>query len=180
MKKDLTHQITFAGILLAIIIVMQIIKNVNAFISGPVINACMVLAALCIGVWWGVGFAIGVPLLSLLIASASPMTSIAYATYGVATVIVIVGNLIFILSAYFTRKLKIYYFIPALIIGAVLKWLFMWGGGSLILHKLFIDSLGKLINAVNKIFSTLQLFSGLISVPLIVLLYEIEKKYLER
>ena len=44
----------------------------------------------------------------------------------------------------------------------------MWGASELILKKVFEESLGDLMAIVNKVFSTLQLTSGLISVPVIV------------
>jgi len=166
--KNLTLKITTAGILYGIIIVMQLVKNISPFISGPVINACMMLAMIEIGLWWGVGFAIVVPITSILFAFASPTTTLATTTYGLSVLIIILGNLIFLLIGKIGSKQKLWLFILLLVVGALLKWLFMWGSSELILKPVFADSLGTTIAVVNKIFSTLQLTSGLISVPIIV------------
>lgn len=177
MKNNIVRKITLSGLLIAIVIVMQIIKNVNPYISGPVINTCLVLATILVGYWWGIGFCIGVPLMSLLIAPASGMSLITHATFGASLVIVIIGNIIFVTAAYLFRNTKFYFFILALIVGATLKWLFMWGSAELILVKLFANAMNaKLTKIVSNVFSTLQLFSGLISVVIIVPLKEIYRK----
>lgn len=176
MKNKLVRKITFAGLMLAIVIVMQLLKNISAYISGPVINTVLVLVTLELGIWWGVGFSIIVPLMSLLISPASPMTQIATLTYGVVTLVIIIGNLLFIGSARIAKNFKFYWLIVALIIGALLKWGFMWACGSLVIKPLFEDRLGKLVAAITNVFSVLQLYSGLLSIVLIVPLYKIVLK----
>lgn len=169
MKNSKTKKVVFAGILYAIILVMQAVKNVSPFISGPVINTAMVIATLYLGVWCGVLFSIITPLTSILIAPASAMTLIVGTTKGFALPIIMVGNLIFVLLAYFLGKKGTKMLIVGLISGALLKWLFMWGSADFILKPIFAQALGeKLIGAVNKVFSVLQLYSGLLSIILIV------------
>lgn len=165
--KITTKKIAEAGILFAIILIMQMIKNVSAFISGPIINAVLVIAALEIGIWWGVAFSVITPLTSILIAPASAMTMITQATYGVNLPVIMIGNIIFVLFAYYGRKKGEKEFIFGLILGAAVKWLFMWGCADLIIKPLFEQNLGKLIVAVNKVFSTLQLYSGLLGAVII-------------
>lgn len=165
-SRSLTFKIATAGILLAIIIVMQLIKNVSPFISGPIINACMMIAIIEVGIWAGVGFAIVVPIISLLFAFASPTTALAFTTYGASIGIIIVGNLIFLLLGKFGSKQNLVLFILFLLLGALFKWFFMWASGEYIIKQYF--ELGDLMGVVTKIFSTLQLWAGLISVPIIV------------
>lgn len=173
MKNKLVRKITFAGLMLAVVIVMQLIKNISAFISGPVINTVLVLVTLVNGFWWGFGFSVAVPIMSLLFAPASPMSQIAALTYGIVPLIIAIANIIFISAARIGKNLKIYWFIALLIAGALLKWLFMWGAAELLIKPLFEESLGKLVNAINTVFSTLQLTSGLISIILIVPIYKL-------
>jgi len=168
MKNIKTFRLTSASIMLAIIIVMQLIKNVSAYISGPVINAVMIIACLELGTLWGIGFSAIVPIMSLFIAPASPMSALAASTHYLTVPIIIFGNIILVLSAKLGSKKGNLIFIISLIIGAILKWLFMWGGGELILIPLFSESLGKLSAVITKVFSTLQLYSGLLSIILIV------------
>lgn len=165
--KTTTKKIAEAGLLFAIILIMQTIKNISAFISGPVINAVLVVGALELGIWWGVAFSVITPLTSILIAPASAMTMITQATYGVNLPVIMIGNIIFVLFAYYGRKKGEKEFILGLILGAIVKWLFMWGCADLIIKPLFAESLGKLIVAVNKVFSTLQLYSGLLGAVIV-------------
>ena len=166
--KSLTLKIATAGILYAIIIVMQLVKNISPFISGPVINACMMIAMIEVGLWCGIAYGIVVPITSLLFAFASPTTALATTTYGLSILIIIIGNLLFLLLGKLGSKQKLWVFILLLVVGALIKWLFMWGSSELIIKPVFADSLGDLMAVVNKIFSTLQLWAGLISVPIIV------------
>lgn len=166
--KKSVQKLTTAAILLAVIIIMQLIKNISAYISGPVINAVMVIAVLMLGNWWGLGFSVIVPIISLLFAPASPMSALAAATHYLTVPIIAFGNIILVFSAKLGSKKGKIVFIISLVIGALLKWLFMWGCGDLILTPLFADSLGKLTAVVSKVFSVLQLYSGLLSIILIV------------
>lgn len=181
MKKDSTRKLALAGILLAIIIIMQLVKNVSAYISGPVINTAMVIAAVELGTWWGIGFSVIVPILSLVFAPASPMTALATATHFMTVPIIIIGNILLVLAAKIgSKKDNVVIFIISLVIGAVLKWLFMWGCGDLVLLHFFGDSLGKLSAIVTKVFSTLQLYSGLLSIVLIVPIEAAMKKIMKQ
>lgn len=176
MKTNKTKKIATAGVLYAIILIMQLVKNVSPFISGPVINTTMAVAAMEIGIWWGIGFGVITPITSILVAPASAMTMITQATYGANLPIIIIGNCIFVLAVYYGYKNGNKAFIIGIIVGAILKWLFMWGAADLILKPVFEVSLGKLVVAVNKVFSTLQLFSGLISgVILYPVMYALKK-----
>ena len=177
MNKISTKNIALGGLLFAIIIVMQLLKNISPFISGPVINTVMVIAALHLGMWWGVGFSIIVPITSLLVAPSSAMTVVTGQTYGATIPIIIIGNILLVLFSYLGKKRGNKVFIVGIIIGAVLKWLFMWGCGDLILKPLFSETLGDMVAVINKIFSTLQLYSGLLSVILICPISIILDKY---
>lgn len=166
MKKT-TSKLTLGGVLYAIIIIMQLLKNISPFISGPIINTAMVIAILTLGMRWGIGFSVIVPITSLIFAPASAMTMVTTATNGVTLPVIIVGNIIFVLCAYFGRKYGYKSLFLCLILGAVLKWLFMWGCADLIIKPIFAQKLGEMVAVINKIFSTLQLYSGLLSIILI-------------
>lgn len=168
MKKKMTFKLTTAAILLAIIIIMQLVKNVSAYISGPIINTALVIAILELGTGWGIAFSAIVPVLSLVFAPASPMSMLAATTNYLTVPIIIVGNILFVLAAKLGSKKGKVIFIVSLVVGAVLKWLFMWGCGDLILLPIVTESVSKLAAVVTKVFSTLQLYSGLLSIILIV------------
>ncbi len=178
--KIKTSKIALGGLLYAIIIIMQLLKNISAFISGPVINAALVIAALELGLVCGISYCVLVPLTSLLFAPASPMTALTSLTNGFTLPVIIIGNIIFVLSAYLGKKHGYKFFVPSLLLGSVLKWLFMWGCADLVIKPLFSENLGKMVAVVNKIFSTLQLYSGLLSIiliiPLVKMLDKMSKK----
>ena len=177
MKKNKTKKIATAGLLYAIILLMQLVKNVSPFISGPVINTAMAIAAIEVGLWWGIGFSVLTPLMSILVAPASAMTAITQATYGVNLPIIIIGNIIFAVFVRIGSKKENRILIFYITLGAILKWLFMWGAADLIIKPIFSESLGKLMAAVNKVFSTLQLYSGLLSGIIIYPIITAIKKY---
>jgi len=166
MKKK-TSKLTLSGILFGIVIIIQLIKNISPFISGPMINAVLVVAVINLGLLWGLGFSIIIPITSIVFAPASAMTTVTMQTNGLTLPVIMIGNIIFVLSAYYGKKHGYSTFIIALILGAILKWLFMWGCGDLIIKPLFEAKLGNTVVVINKIFSTLQLYSGLISVVII-------------
>ncbi len=178
--KKLTSKLALAGLLYAIIIIMQLIKNISPFISGPIINTVMVIAVLELGVWFGAGFSIIVPITSILFAPGSAMTVVTGLTNGMTLPVIMIGNIIFVLAALYGKKYGYKVFIVALIAGAVLKWLFMWGCADLVIKPIFGDVLGNQIAVINKIFSTLQLYSGLIAVVLIVPITKAIEKYKNR
>lgn len=161
MEKDTVKKLTRGALLLAIMLLIQLAKNLSAYISGPVVNTVLITAAICIGLWYGIVLSVIAPITSMLIAPASPMTQMTFATNYANLPIIIIGNIILVLFAYFFCKKGNKAFAAGLILGSVAKWLFMWGGAELILKPLFAEKLGKLIAAVSKVFSTLQLYSAL-------------------
>lgn len=178
-KSKLIKNIVTAGILLAIIIVMQLLKNVvPALVSGSIINVAMIVATINIGIWWGVGFSVITPVLSILFAWASPMTALTISTYGLNIPIIALGNVIMIVLAWLgyrfyrneekikKKPIRITLFIVSLALGAILKWLFMWGSSVWIIEPIFKDKLDKpQIQVLNNLFSLTQLIAGSISVP---------------
>jgi hypothetical protein len=72
MSKDRKNRITvrdiaITGILLAICIVFQIFKNMSVFITGPVVNACLIICALSTGL---------IP--AMILSVITPVTSVSY------------------------------------------------------------------------------------------------------
>lgn len=161
-KSTTIRHIAIAGMLLAIVILMVWAKNISGYIAGPAINAAIVIAALEVNLWCGIGFAVVTPVISLFWNQASPTSIMGFSTYGLITIIIMIGNILYLLAAYFFRKKKIYWFVAALVIGVVLKWGFMWGAASLISLAFSVK-----MEMITKVFSVMQLVTGLISVPVV-------------
>lgn len=161
-RNTTIRHIAIAGMLLAIVILMVWAKNISGYIAGPAINAAIVIAALEVNLWCGIGFAVATPIISLFWNQASPTSVMGFNTYGLITIIIIIGNIIYLLAAYFFRKKKIYWFIVALIMGVVLKWGFMWASASLVSL-----GFGLQTKVITQVFAIMQLVTGLISVPVV-------------
>nr|WP_297708619.1 ECF transporter S component [uncultured Butyrivibrio sp.] len=78
MKKDLfgSKQIAYTAVLLAICIVSQIFKNLSVFITGPIINACIVIAVLTSGLVWGIILSVITPVTAYFIAASPVMMAV--------------------------------------------------------------------------------------------------------
>lgn len=177
-NAKLIRKIVTAGAMLAIIIVMQVLKNyVPAEASGSIINAVLAIVTINLGFWWGLGFCVITPVMSIAIAPASPMTTLTIATYGLNIPIIAIGNLIFVLLAKLGHDLYIKYkenkfwlwtiiFIVLISAGAVAKFLFMWGSAVWIIEPIFKIE-GPSLKVLENLFSITQLIAGAISVPII-------------
>ena len=161
-KSEIIKKITLAGVLLGIILLMQGLKNISGYIAGPAINAALVIAALEVNLWCGIAFSLATPALSLLLAPASATTTMAYATFGIITIIIMLGNIIYVLSAYMFRNKKPIYFVISLIFGVVAKWGFMWGFATLTAQFFTIQS-----QVLTKVFAIMQIATGAISIPIV-------------
>lgn len=161
-KSQTIRKIVIAGMLLAIIIIMVWAKNVSGYIAGPAINAAIVIAALEVNLWCGLGFATITPIISLFWNQGSPTSIMGFSTYGLITIIIIIGNILYLLAAYLFRNKRIYWFITALVVGAIIKWGFMWGSASLVALGFSVQG-----DLITKVFSVMQLATGLIGVPVV-------------
>lgn len=92
----LTKQIAITAILLAICIASQFFKNLSVYITGPIINLCMVLAVMTSGLMWGLILAVITPVTAFLIAASPVMTAVP----GIIPLIML-GNASLVLMAYF-------------------------------------------------------------------------------
>ena len=74
--KITTKQITTTAVLLAICIVSQFFKNTSVYITGPIINACLIIAALGAGMACGIILSVITPVTSFLITGSPIMSAI--------------------------------------------------------------------------------------------------------
>lgn len=132
--KITTKQITTTAALLAICIVSQFFKNASVYITGPVVNACLILAVLSAGVTCGIILSVITPVTAFFI-SGSPIMS------AIPAIIpcVMVGNIILVLSVgMISKKIKGNGgLVAGMAAGSVLKALFM----GIVIAWLLIPSL---------------------------------------
>lgn len=76
MKKLAAKQITITAVLLALSIISQLFKNTSVYITGPVINTCIILAVLSAGISCGIILSAITPLSSFIITGSPVMAAI--------------------------------------------------------------------------------------------------------
>lgn len=120
--KVTTKQITTTAVLLAICIVSQFFKNLSVYITGPIINACLILAVLSVGMICGIILAVITPVTAFFI-SGSPIMA------AIPAIIpcVMIGNVILVLGVgLLSKKMKGNAgLVAGMAAGSVLKALFM-------------------------------------------------------
>lgn len=158
--KVTAKQITITGVLLALCIVSQFFKNASVFITGPIINACIVLAGLSVGMGCGVILAVITPVTSFFI-TGSPIMS------AIPAIIpcVMAGNIIIVVMTCLMSK-KISGkpgLVAGLLTGSVLKAAFMGIAIALIIVPAFLpDAMAPKMTAIQMTFSVIQLATALI------------------
>lgn len=158
--KITTKQITVTAVLLAICIVSQFFKNASVYITGPVINACLILAVLSVGVPCGLILAFITPITAFFI-SGSPIMS------AIPAIIpcVMVGNAILVLGVGLIRG-KIQGtggLIAGMAAGSVLKALFMGIVIAMVLiPNLIPEPMEKMMPVFQATFSVTQLITAII------------------
>ena len=120
--KITTKQITTTAVLLAICIVSQFFKNTSVYITGPIINACLIIAALGAGMACGIILSVITPVTSFLI-TGSPIMS------AIPAIIpcVMIGNIILVVAvSLIAKKIKGNAgLIAGMAAGSIVKALFM-------------------------------------------------------
>ena len=94
-----TKEIATTGILLAICIISQFFKNLNIFITGPIINACIVLAVILANVYCGLILSVLTPITAYIIAASPVMSAV-----PLLIPFIMLGNCVLALSVHFLMK----------------------------------------------------------------------------
>ena len=98
-KKSLAWKIAVTAILLALCIVSQFFKSLSVYITGPIVNLCLITAVMTAGMLWGVVLAVITPVTAFIIA-ASPVMS---AVPGIIPLIML-GNVTLVFMVNFLFK----------------------------------------------------------------------------
>ena len=94
-----TTQITIMAILLALSIASQIFKNLSVFITGPIINACIVIAVLSLNIWCGLILSVITPVTAYFIAASPVMMAV-----PAIVPFIMAGNAVLAISVHFLLK----------------------------------------------------------------------------
>ncbi|MBP9996121.1 MAG: ECF transporter S component [Lachnospiraceae bacterium] len=160
MKKVNTKSLTYAAALLAICIISQIFKNMSVYITGPIINACLIICVLTAGLWAAIAISVITPITSFFI-TGSPII----AAIPLIMPCIMIGNILLVVAVYFlkdkpNRKIG---FTISIVIGAILKGLFMGIVIALIIiPALLPEAMLPKINVFQTTFSITQFITALI------------------
>lgn len=113
-----TRKIVLTGLLLAICIAFQVLKSLSVYITGPAVNAILLLATLYVGLPSGIFIAICAPLIAYLV-GATPIINL----LPIMLPIIMVGNALITIPVHFLKERNL----PlGMVIGSVLKALFLF------------------------------------------------------
>jgi len=94
-----TKQIAITAILLAICLISQIFKSLSVFITGPVINACLLLTASLVNLPCAIALSVITPITAYFIAASPVMMAVP----GIIPFIML-GNVVLVVSTHFILK----------------------------------------------------------------------------
>lgn len=174
--KISTKQITITAALLAICIVSQFFKNTSVYITGPIINTCLILATLSCGMICGLILAVITPITAFFI-TGSPIIS----AIPVIMPCIMIGNAILVVAiALLTKKaIDNKNMIIGMCVGTVAKAIFMGVSISLILIPAMLpEKMAPKMSVFQTTFSITQLITAAIGSVLAFILWIPLKKVL--
>lgn len=160
MKKLNTRALAQAAILLAICIISQFFKDLSVYITGPIINACLIICVLTAGLGWAIILSIVTPITSFIITGSPIMSAI-----PLIIPCIMIGNAILVMFIAFLKdKPNGKIGLPlSMIAGAVVKALFMGVVISLIIIPAMLpEAMNKMMTVFQTTFSITQLITALI------------------
>lgn len=172
--KIRTKQITVTAIMLAICILSQFFKNLSVYITGPIINAALILTVLYAGTVCGIILSIITPVTSFFI-TGSPIMAAIPAMFPC----IMIGNIILVLCVGLLHtKFGAKAGLPVSIgIGAVLKAVFMGILISLIILPTYLPvKMQPMLHALQFQFSLTQLITAIIGGLYAVIIAAVLKK----
>ena len=167
-QKSLTKQVAISGVMLAICILSQFFKGISVYITGPVINLCLIITVMMAGLKWAVILSVITPITAFIIAASPVMNAVP----GIIPLIIL-GNDILVVMTYFFVKPAItgdsriinVRFIVWSVLSAVAKGAFMGLTISLWLLPAFIPEASPLREKMpifQTMFSITQFITALI------------------
>lgn len=184
--KLTTKQLAQTGLLLAICIASQYFKNLSPYITGPIVNATIIIAVLAVGLWSGLLISIIAPITSFFFTGSPIMAAIPLMFPAI-----MLGNAILAVVIWYFQTKKSYRLkLPiGMIVASILKPAVM---GSLIIFVLLPvfganvaaklpkpEMLPKVLATAKVTFSLTQLITSLLGCLLSYLIWLPLKRYLK-
>ena len=180
-KKFGTKQIAITALLLAVCIASQFFKNLSIFITGPIINVCLLLTVLTAGLPAAIALSVITPVTAFFIAASPVMTAV-----PAIVPFIMAGNVVLVVCFNFLMKKdllgdglkKISSYFKA-IVCALAKGVFMGLTISLWLLPTFIPAESPLrakMSVFQMTFSVFQFITALIGFVYLFIIWAVLKK----
>ncbi len=181
-----TKELVQTALLLAICIASQYFKNLSVYITGPVVNAVIIIAVLGAGLWSGLLISLVAPVTAFFFTGSPIMAAI-----PLMFPVVMGGNMVLAVCVWYFQEKKDWRFkLPVgMVVGSLLKAAFMGLVAVLVLLPLFGENvasklpkpemLPKVLATAKVTFSLTQLITALMGSFLAFLIWLPLKKYLK-
>lgn len=179
--NDKTKKLVYAAALLAICIISQFLKNLSVFITGPIINACLIICVMTAGFQYSIILSIITPITAAII-TGNPLMKMVPAVLP----FIALGNVVIVVCVYFLKdKIKKPLGFPvSMVIGSLLKALVMWLTLSLWIIPTMVPGVApKLVDKIpvfQNTFSMVQLITALIGSVLAYIVWIPVRKTIEK
>lgn len=155
-----TKNLIRSSLLLALAIVLQLVgsrvpQQINQFLVGPAVNAILIISAYICGKFWGISIGILTPLLAWLVGQLA-------APFAPFIPFIMIGNAIFVLSFSLLKDFKKFGAYLGIIIGAVLKYVFLFLSASKLVGLLNLSIPKKLAGKLILAMGIPQLITALV------------------
>ena len=94
-----TKQIAMTAALLAVCILSQVFKNLSIFITGPIVNACLILAVLMVNLPCAIILGIITPITAYIITGGGVMAAV-----PIIVPFIMMGNIVIVVMTFFLIK----------------------------------------------------------------------------
>lgn len=158
--KITVKQITTTAILLAICIVSQFFKNMSVYITGPIINACLIIATLSVGIVCAVILSVITPVTAFLITGAPVIAAV-----PLVMPCIMLGNAVLCICVWaISKKGNEKIMLPvSMVIGSVVKAVTMGVIiGLLVLPNMLPEKMLPKLPVLQSTYSVTQLVTALI------------------
>lgn len=185
--KLTTRQLVQTALLLAICIVSQYFKNLSVYITGPIINTVIIIAALSVGLTSALLISIITPITAFFFTGSPIMAAI-----PLMFPIIMIGNCILALVIWYfqNKRTASYRLALGMAVGTICKAAFLGIMVVLVLLPLFGDNialrlpkpeaLSAVISTARITFSVTQLITAALGSVLAYLIWIPLKKYINR
>ncbi len=160
MEKKSSLKLAQAALLTAICVGSQFFKNLSVFVTGPIVNICLILCVLYVGIGWAVILSVVSPVTSFIITGSPIMQAIPAIIPAV-----MIGNIIFVAAiGLINYNVKNKAGLPcALAAGTILKGLFMGAAIAMFLLPNFLpEPMMPKLKTFQMTFSVVQLATAAI------------------